>query len=204
MQTHLKNNLEYLTEIQLESQQIFNGEFINVKQDTVLLPDKTQAIREYITHPGASVIVAVTADKQIIMEYQYRYAVKQLMLELPAGKLEIDEDPKECAKRELLEETGYSGNNWTYLGTTLPCIGYCNEKMVYYLATELSYSKPNLDAGEFLETVTLPLSEIYELIYTNQITDNKTITGIMLYQGYLHKNTHASLLNSDKAKILAK
>jgi ADP-ribose pyrophosphatase len=174
-------NHEYnhLVETQLESNKIFNGEFINVKKDSVILPDNTKAIREYITHPGASVIIAIDNN---------RYPVAQVMLELPAGKLEINEDPLVCAKRELLEETGYSGEKWDYLGTTYPCIGYSNEKMVYYLATELSYSQPNLDVGEFLEVVTMPLQEAYKLIYNNQITDNKTITGIMLYQGYLEKN----------------
>ncbi len=178
----------HLIETQLKSNEIFNGEFINVKKDSVILPDNSQTIREYITHPGASVIIAINNAGHLILEYQYRYPVAQVMLELPAGKLEPNEDPLVGAKRELLEETGYSGEKWDYLGTTYPCIGYSDEKMVYYLATELSYSEPKLDVGEFLEVVTMSLQEVYELIYTNQITDNKTITGIMLYQGYLEKN----------------
>jgi ADP-ribose pyrophosphatase len=110
------------------------------------------------------------------------------MLELPAGKLEPQELPLICAKRELEEETGYTAKNWIELGTCLPCIGYSTEKIVYFLATELTQGSANLDDGEFLETISMPLDEFMLMVYNGEVTDSKTLSGMILYLGYLHKN----------------
>ena len=142
-------NIHNLVETTIESSEIFRGNFMKVKCDTVRLPDGKKAMREYINHSGATCIIAITNNNEIILEYQYRYPVSKVMLELPAGKLEKDEAPLICAQREFKEETGYSASKWVKLGTCLPCIGYSTEKIIYFLATELSSGEPHLDDGEF-------------------------------------------------------
>ena len=178
-----------LTETLITSENIFSGNFIRVMNDKVKLPDGTTASREWVKHIGGAAILALTSNNEIILERQYRHPVQQVVLEIPAGKLELMEDPLATAKRELLEETGYSADSWLELGKCLPCVGYSNEIMHYYLATNLTKGTQCLDTGEFLEVITLPLEECMRLAYTNQITDSKTIAGLMLYHGYLLKQT---------------
>lgn len=178
-------NDEKLIETLVTSKKVFSGQFIQVINDTIKLPDGKLATREWVKHGGAVAIIAITENNEIILERQYRHPVQQIMLEIPAGKLEVNEDPLEAAKREMLEETGYSAQTWTELGTCLACIGYSNEQITYYLATDLSLGKQSLDDGEFLEVITLPIAKCMEYAYTNQLTDSKTLAGLMLYQGYL-------------------
>ena len=172
----------------IDSKPIFSGIFMNIVQDTVELPDGKHATREYIQHPGGVAIIAITNDNQIVLEYQYRHAVEQIVLEIPAGKLDHKEPALEAAKRELQEETGFSSNKWTYLGECLPCTGYSNERIVYYLAEDMKSGESNLDEGELIETTTMDIQECFNLAYNGKITDSKTLAGLMLYQGYLLKN----------------
>jgi ADP-ribose pyrophosphatase len=180
---------ENLTEKTINSKELFRGLFMQVMHDTVELPDGKIASREYIKHNGAVAIIAITDDNHIVIERQYRHPVGQIMLELPAGKLDKGEEnnPIEAAKRELLEETGYTATNWIELTTCLPCIGYSSEKITYFLATGLVAGTPKLDEGEFVETFTIPFSEFLNMAYNGEITDSKTLAGIMLYQGHLIK-----------------
>ncbi len=178
---------DHLIEKTIESKEIFNGNFIKVKCDTVQLPNGKNAMREYITHSGATCIIAITDNNEIILEYQYRYPVAKIILELPAGKLEINESPLLCAQREFKEETGYTALNWIELGTCLPCIGYSTEKIIYFLATDLTSGNTKLDDGEFLETTIMPFNTLMEMAYNGEIEDSKTLSGIMLYLGYLNK-----------------
>ncbi len=181
------SNPKKLVEKLLSSKKLFKGSFFEVTHDIVKLPDGKITSREYIIHNGAVAIIAITNDNNIIIERQYRHPVRQIMLEIPAGKLEADENPLEAAKRELSEETGYTASDWLELGTCLPCIGYSNEKITYYLAMELNSGSTNLDEGEFVETLTMPFNKFLDMIYNGEVTDTKTIAGIMLYQGYLQK-----------------
>ncbi|MDQ5920753.1 MAG: ADP-ribose pyrophosphatase [Pseudomonadota bacterium] len=176
-----------LTEKPLTTQNIFNGSFIKVMKDDVLLPDGTTGIREYVKHSGAVAIIAITEDNQIVIERQYRYPVKQLMIEIPAGKLELGEPRLIAAKRELQEETGYYTEDWIELGYCLPCIGYSDEQIHYYLAKDVVLGDAKLDVGEFLETDLIDFEEFLVMAYNGAITDSKTLAGIMLYQGYLRK-----------------
>lgn len=184
-----QNQDNKLSEILIESRNVFNGDFLRVMNDTVRLPDGDLATREWVKFGRASAIIAITANNEIILERQYRHPVGKIMIEIPAGKTEKSEDPLHSAKREFLEETGYSAETWIELGTCLPCIGYSNEAITYFLAKDLTLGQQKLDQGEFLEVFSIPLVAALELIYNNTINDSKTISGIMLYQGYLSKNS---------------
>lgn len=167
-----------LTEKKLDSRLMYDGNFINVRKDTVLLPDGSTSTREYITHPGAVAILAMLDNGKLVMERQYRYPTHREFIELPAGKIDHGEDILVTAKRELLEETGYVAREWIHLSTTWPCIGYADERMEYFLARGLSHEGRNLDDGEFLEVFELSLSDAIEWIRQGKIDDSKTIVGL--------------------------
>ena len=177
----------HLIETTQSSSQVYQGSFLKVMHDKVLLPNGHIAVREYIRHPRAAAVLALTTDNKIILEYQYRYPTKQTLLEIPAGKIDNPETPLECAKRELLEETGYIAKNWVLLGECLPCIAYSDEKISYFLATDLHLTQSNLDAGELLQVTTMDVEEFINLAYLGKIQDSKTLSGIMLYLGYARK-----------------
>lgn len=166
------------TETKLSSRTVHRGSFLELKEDRVRLPDGNITVREYLNHPGAVVVIPVLDDGKLIMEWQYRYALRSHFYELPAGKLHPGEDPLECAKRELWEETGYVASNWRYLGVTCPCIGYSNEKQLFYLAQGLSQRERRLDDGEFVEVLALDLATLLEWVEEGTITDGKTINGL--------------------------
>ncbi|MGH8751992.1 MAG: NUDIX domain-containing protein [Burkholderiales bacterium] len=170
------------TETTLTSKSVYQGNFFEVREDQVRLPDGNSAIREHITHPGAVVVIAVLADGKLVMERQYRYPLREHFYELPAGKLHPGEDPLECAQRELREETGYVAQEWRYLGATYPCIGYSNEKQLFYIARGLSLHERKLDDGEFLQVLTLDLPTLLAWVREGKITDGKTLNGLFLYQ----------------------
>lgn len=167
-----------LTEKTLSSEQVFNGGFIKVSRDAVSLPDGSSAVREYIRHPGAAAVLALTDDGRLVMERQYRYPAGREFLEIPAGKLDPAELPHDTARRELLEETGYVASQWRYLGKAWPCIGYADEVIHYYLATGLQLQQRQLDEGEFLEVLLLPLDEVQQMALSGEIADSKTIVGL--------------------------
>lgn len=177
---------DHLVETCIESEQIWQGRLLDVRRDRVRLPDGREGIREYVTHPGAVVIIPVLPNGQLIFERQYRYPVGRVMLELPAGKIDPNEDPLSTAKRELREETGYSAEQWRHLGTLHPTIGYANERIEIYLAEGLTSLGQNaLDEGEFLELVTLSLSEALEAVRLGQLTDGKTLSALLWAEKFL-------------------
>jgi len=170
--THLKETL-------LESVRVFDGGFLHVNRDSVRLPDGKQALREYIVHPGAVMIIAMFDDGRVVLERQYRYPLHRAFIEFPAGKIDPDEPPLNTAKRELQEETGYTASVWRHLCTIHNAIAYSDEHIELYLATGLSSGAPRLDAGEFLDVFTLHAEDLPKLIQTGEITDVKTIIGSM-------------------------
>jgi ADP-ribose pyrophosphatase len=179
-----------LKETRLDSEMVYEGNFIRVHKDSVLLPDGAVSTREYITHPGAVAVLAMLDNGNLVMERQYRYAPQREFIELPAGKIDHGEDILVCAKRELLEETGYAAKEWIHLTTAWPCIGYADERMEYFLARGLSHQGRQLDDGEFLEVLELPLSEAIEWIRQGKINESKTIVGLFWLEKYLNGWQH--------------
>ena len=167
-----------LTESQVESAKVFDGVLLQVYKDRVVLPDGRESVREYIRHPGAAVMIPLLKTGELIMERQYRYPLRQELLELPAGKIDAGEDPVESARRELLEETGYRGGRFTRLGVVHPCIGYSDEVIYIYLVENLTFHSERQDKDEFIETFRIGLQDAVEGIRAGRITDGKTITGI--------------------------
>jgi ADP-ribose pyrophosphatase len=175
-----------LKETRLSSELVYEGNFIRVHKDSVLLPDGAVSSREYIAHPGAVAVLAILDNGKLVMERQYRYAPQREFVELPAGKIDHGEDILVCAKRELLEETGYVAKEWVHLTTAWPCIGYADERMEYFLARGLNLQGSKLDDGEFLEVFELSLSDAIEWIRLGKIIDSKTIVGIFWLEKYIN------------------
>lgn len=170
----------HLIETCINSEQVWRGKLLDVRRDRVRLPDGQEGVREYITHPGAVVMIPVLDDGRLIFERQYRYPVGQVMLEFPAGKIDTDEETLDTAKRELREETGYVAASWRHLGTMHPTIGYADERIEIYLAEELTALASNaLDDGEFLEVVYLTLEEALAEVRAGRLTDGKTLSALL-------------------------
>lgn len=175
----------HLIETQLDSQTLHQGGFLTLKRDTVRLPNGHTASREFVQHPGAVVVLALTDDEQIVLERQFRYPVGRVMIELPAGKLDLDEDPKACAQRELLEETGYSAGQWAYAGVLHLAIGYSNECIHIYFAKGLQQQGQKLDAEEFLDVFAQPVQAFLHDCDSQRITDAKTLSCAYYLSRYL-------------------
>ncbi len=170
----------HLIESCINSEQVWQGRLLDVRRDRVRLPDGSEGVREYVIHPGAVVIIPVLPNGKMIFERQYRYPVGRVMLELPAGKIDPEEDPFNTAQRELQEETGHTAQQWRHLATMHPTIGYANERIEIYLAQQLtSLGKNDLDEGEFLELVELSLDEALVAIREGNLTDGKTLAAIL-------------------------
>lgn len=167
-----------LTESQTSSRTVYQGSLLHVKEDQVQLPNGQSAMREYILHPGAVVIIPLLANGHVVMERQFRYPLRRDVYELPAGKLDSGESALLCGQRELFEETGYCAAKWRYVATIHPCIGYSNESMSLFLAQELTEGMHQRDGDEFLEVFTMPLNEAIEWVRVGRITDVKTVIGL--------------------------
>jgi ADP-ribose pyrophosphatase len=164
----------HLKEERIDTQDLHHGIFLNMKRDTVRMPDGSKAVREYLTHPGAVAIVAILDDGRILLERQYRYPVAKVCMEIPAGKLDLGEDPLICAQRELQEETGYAASKWSYIRRIHPVISYSTEFIDIYLAEGLSKGERRLDDEEFLDVFAASLDELLAWVEEGAITDVKT------------------------------
>jgi len=171
----------HLIETKVSSEQVFDGKLLHVRRDTVRLPDGGLATREYVVHPGAVLIVPVLRDGRLVVERQYRYPVGRVLIEFPAGKLDPGEAELATAQRELAEEAGLAAARWTPLGRIHSVVGYSNEAIDFYVAEELTHVGAKLDAGEFLEILTMSLDEMLAALDRGEITDAKTVAALLLY-----------------------
>jgi len=168
-----------LTEQTLSSETVYEGRLLHARLDRVRLPNGHESNREYLVHPGAAVIIPVFDNGDILLERQHRYPLHRDFIELPAGKFDPDETELACAQRELLEETGYAAREWQYLATFYPCIGYSDERLVYFLAKGLVHEGDNLDPDEFLEILRIPLAEALAMVKDGRICEGKTVMGLL-------------------------
>ena len=170
-----------LREIPFEKETIFDGKILRVEQWQVTCPNGQSAPREIVVHKGAAAVVPVYEDGTTLLVRQHRVSVDRVTLEIPAGKLDsADEDPLECAVRELREETGLKAEKMTLLTSMLTTPGFCTEKIGIYLAQGLTEGDMHLDEDEFLGVVRMPLNEAIDMIMRGDIRDGKTICGLLL------------------------
>lgn len=162
-----------------EIQGIFNGNIINVHTDKITLVDGTEAVREVVDHPGGVAIVSLTDNNEIILVRQFRYPYKEIIYEIPAGKLEAGENPRDAALREFSEECGASAEKFEPFGEIYPTPGYCGEIIRLFYAAGLTFGEQNLDPDEYLDVVKMPFNECISKIMNGEIKDAKTVIGIL-------------------------
>jgi ADP-ribose pyrophosphatase len=176
---------KHLAETKVASHELLKGHFLHAFRDTVRLPDGSETTREYVVHPGAVMVIPMLDDGRLVLERQYRYPMGRVMVEFPAGKLDAGEGGLACAKRELLEETGYSAREWAKAGVLHPVISYSTEFIEVWFARGLSQSQAALDEGEFLEVFTATPQEVLAWCRDGQVTDSKTLVGALWLQNVL-------------------
>ena len=175
-----EDELAALRETAINSEDIFDGIVLNVKRDTVRLPNGSEATREVIRHIGAVCVIPVTEEGDVIVERQYRYPIDKVITEIPAGKLDSKEEDRLLAvKRELREETGLTADEWTSLGDFYPAPAYSDEYITMYMARGLYEGTQELDEDEFLDVYKVPLTELVQDVMEGKIPDAKTQTAIL-------------------------
>ena len=177
----------HLIETGLDNERVFDGKLLSVRRDRVRLPDGRTAMREFVVHPGAALILAELADGRLILERQYRYPVGRVILEFPAGKLDTGETALATAQRELIEEAGYTAKRWTPIATLHPNVGYSTEIIEVFLARELTHVGANLDEGEFLDVILKSEAELLDAFDRGALTDGKSIAALFAWQRYRAK-----------------
>lgn len=164
----------------ISSDRIYTGKVISLKVDTVEIENKGYQKREIVEHQGAVAIVALTDDDKVVLIKQFRKPIEQVIWEIPAGKLEIGETPRECAIRELKEETGYSAKNIKLIHKFFTSSGFSNQKIYIFLATGLTKGEHEFDEDEIIEKYEIDINEARNMVIKNEIEDAKTAIGILL------------------------
>lgn len=164
----------HLSEKKISGEQVFSGRVIDLSVDKVELEDGKIATRELITHPGGVCVVPINEKGEVYMVKQFRYPFQQVLLEIPAGKLEKGEDHRLCGIRELKEEIGAQAGSFEYLGCLYPTVAYDTEMIHMYLARELTFGEQDLDEGEFIDVIKMPFEKAVEMVMNNEIPDAKT------------------------------
>jgi len=173
------NDSEKLVESKIESKEVFKGELLHVFADKARLPNGSASTREWIKHPGASAVLPVYENGDVMLVRQFRYPLKQIFYEVPAGKLDPGETPIGTANRELEEEAGISCKQLHYLGRFHPSIGYTDEVIHLYVAWDLKSFEQNVDEDEFLLKARMPFSKAVEMVHKGEISDGKTMVTLL-------------------------
>jgi ADP-ribose pyrophosphatase len=173
---------DHLREHGLGGQVLVKGSFLEVRRDHVRLPDGSVATREYVVHPGAVAIVPLLDDGRLVLERQYRYPVGKVLLEFPAGKVDPGESTFACARRELLEETGYRAREWARAGVVHNAAAYSTEGIEIWFARGLSAGTQSLDAGEFIELCLMTEAQLDRSAAAGELSDMKTLIGLLWLQ----------------------
>ena len=169
-----------LFEEQLDFEYLYDGRVVRLRRDNALLPNGNTAIREVVEHNGGVCVAALTDNDELLFVRQFRYPYGEVVLEIPAGKRDsIDEDPFECGRRELKEETGAIASNYIFLGELYPSPGYCSEIIWLYAATGLTFGETDLDDDEFLNVEKIPFEKAVDMVLSGEIKDAKTQTAIL-------------------------
>ena len=167
------------TEITVKSEKIFEGRIINLRVDTVELQNQKYAKREIVEHKNASAIIAVNDKDEMLLVRQYRKAIEDFIYEVPAGILNIAEEPEECALRELKEETGYEAEKISLIFEFYTSPGFTNEKIYLYKAENLTFTSTKFDEDESIETITVSREEAKKMLETRRIIDSKTLVAML-------------------------
>jgi len=171
----------------IESKSMFKGRVFEAKVEDIILPTGEKAQREVVVHRGGASMLAIYQKDSIVLVRQYRHAAGRYVLEVPAGIIEPGETPQDCAIRELREETGYTSTDVRKLITMYKSVGYSTEKHSIYLAQNLTPGVQNLDPGEEVEVILMPIEEVKRKIFSGEIEDAKTVTGVLAYRELMHK-----------------
>ena len=172
----------HLIEQKIRSEEILDGRFLHAFRDTVRLPDGSEATREYILHPGAVMMIPLLDDGRLVLERQYRWPMQRVMIEFPAGKIDAGEEPLACARRELLEETGYTAREWAYAGKMHPVISYSTEFIDIWFCRGLALQESKLDDEEFLEVIEVTPRQLMDWCRDGVVTDAKTMIACLWLQ----------------------
>lgn len=178
----------HLHEKTLTSELLYEGKVVSLHKDTVELENGETAVREWIEHHGGVCVVPINENNEVLFVKQFRYAFREVLLEVPAGKLEKGEDHFECGKRELLEETGAVSKDYTYLGVMYPTTAYLTEQIHMYLARGLDFESQSLDDDEFLDVVKIPFDKAVEMVMSGEIRDSKTQLALLKAKLFLEQN----------------
>ena len=170
----------------IESKSVFKGHVFEAKVENIILPSGEEARREVVVHRGGASVLAIYQDN-IVLVRQYRHAANNYVLEIPAGIIEVGETPQECATRELREETGYTSTNIRKLLTMYKSVGYTTEKHHIYLAQNLTPGPQELDFGEEVDVVLMPIEKVIKKIFAEEIEDAKTVAGMLAYRELMHR-----------------
>lgn len=176
-----------LFEKTLSSEMKYKGKVVNMRVDTVELPNGKRAMRDIVEHPGGVGVAAITENNELLMVKQFRAGPKKVLLEIPAGKLEKGEDPELCAMRELEEETGFTAKEFFKVSEAYSSPGFTDELLHIYVAKGLVPTKTNPDEDEFLEIEKIPISELKEMIKKHEICDAKSIIAILISEKYMYR-----------------